>query len=83
MINTERDIPQDVLMRIDLTGGTTIEYASQEGLSYDGAKSRVTRARRRLKQALLRDCEITLDARGKPIECRPKATDCCAPASGD
>lgn len=46
------------------------------GLSLPGAKSRVQRARTRLKKMLLACCQLELDRRGNIIDYRHKCSDC-------
>ena len=48
------------------------EMAKRLGLSDSGAKSRVQRARRKLKQMLLDCCEVELDRRGTVLDLRPR-----------
>ncbi len=52
---------------IDLEGMTQAAAAERLGLSLPGAKSRVQRGRARLKDMLLRCCEIETDRRGRVI----------------
>lgn len=54
----------DALRRCDLEGMTQAEYARQVGISLPGAKSRLQRARRRLKEHLTTACKVRLDERG-------------------
>lgn len=62
----------------DLDGLTQTAAADREGVSVSGMKSRVQRGRRRLADLLGRCCELTLDARGVPMDYSPP-TDChCA-----
>ncbi len=49
----------------DLQGLTQSEYAAREGLSLPGAKSRVQRARKQLKQKLRDNCQIRFDDSGQ------------------
>jgi RNA polymerase sigma-70 factor (ECF subfamily) len=54
-------------MAIELTsqqGLTQTEAAKRAGTSVSGMKSRVQRARRRLRQMLLRCCAVDVDRRG-------------------
>lgn len=46
------------------------------GLSLSGAKSRVQRARAKLKKMLLDCCELELDHRGNIIDYKKKCSDC-------
>jgi RNA polymerase sigma-70 factor (ECF subfamily) len=59
------------------------ELAARLGLSISGAKSRVQRAREKLKQQLLACCHFELDRRGHIIDYQPRCVccstgDCCA-----
>lgn len=49
----------------DLAGVTQARFAEMKDLSLAGAKSRVQRARRRLRARLLECCQVTLDPSGK------------------
>ncbi|MCX7814808.1 MAG: sigma-70 family RNA polymerase sigma factor [Tepidimonas ignava] len=51
----------DILRRCDLEGMTQAAYAAQHGLSVPGAKSRLQRARRRLAEALTRQCGVRFE----------------------
>ena len=59
---------RDALEQVEINDVPQTEYARQAGLSASGAKSRVQRARRRLKQELLSCCEFQLDRFGKPAD---------------
>lgn len=59
---------RDALEQVEINDVPQAEYARLAGLSASGAKSRVQRARRRLKQELLDCCEFQLDRFGKPTE---------------
>jgi RNA polymerase sigma-70 factor (ECF subfamily) len=65
-----RALPNDYRRAIELTefGGLTQAAAAERlGLSVPGAKSRVQRGRTRLKEMLLRCCEIETDRRGRVV----------------
>lgn len=49
----------------DLEGMSQADYAARLGISLPGAKSRVQRARARLKAQLSSACQVKLDAAGK------------------
>ncbi|WP_127475028.1 RNA polymerase sigma factor SigZ [Sulfurivermis fontis] len=49
----------------DLEGLTQEEYARRKGLTLPGAKSRVQRARKRLREHLTSACQVRFDAAGK------------------
>ena len=58
--------PQDaaVLRACDLQGQTVREYAQLCGLSLPATKSRLLRARQRLRDRLVADCQVGFDADG-------------------
>jgi RNA polymerase sigma-70 factor, ECF subfamily len=66
-----------VLERIDMGGESQTHVARELGLSTSGLKSRVQRARVRLRAVLEGCCEVSRDSKGTPTECekRPGA-DC-------
>ena len=57
----------------DLEGMTQEEYARRKGLTLPGAKSRVQRARKRLRDHLTTACQIRFDAVGKVCCFVPRA----------
>lgn len=54
----------EVIRRCDLEGMTQAEFALSVGISLPGAKSRLQRARRRLKEHLVRVCQVRRDTSG-------------------
>jgi RNA polymerase sigma-70 factor (ECF subfamily) len=54
----------DILRRGDLEGQTQSDYARAHDLSVPGAKSRLQRARARLREQLTRSCGVRLDDQG-------------------
>jgi len=65
-----------LLERVDVRGERQVELARELGLSVSGLKSRVQRARQRLRRALLGCCDVELDRRGQPsgdARCRSSA----------
>jgi RNA polymerase sigma-70 factor (ECF subfamily) len=58
------------------------EIARREGLSLSGAKSRVQRARRMLREALLGCCRVEIDRRGGVVDFQERAGGpaCASPA---
>jgi RNA polymerase sigma-70 factor (ECF subfamily) len=48
------------------------EYARRKGLSLPGAKSRVQRARKRLREQLTQVCQVRLDAAGQVSDFVPR-----------
>ena len=55
------------------------EYAEKLGISYSGAKSRVQRARKMLKDMLMKCCHYEFDKYGKVIGIYPVNCCCCHP----
>jgi RNA polymerase sigma-70 factor (ECF subfamily) len=56
---------RDAITRCDLEGMNQKDYAALLGLSLPAAKSRVQRARARLKKRLTEACQVSFDARGE------------------
>lgn len=56
----------------DLEGLPQEEYARRAGLSLPGAKSRVQRARKRLREQLTRSCQVSLDGAGQVSDFVPR-----------
>lgn len=56
---------REAITRCDLEGMSQEEYARLKGLTLPGAKSRVQRARRRLREHLTEACQVKFDAAGK------------------
>ena len=57
----------EALKQVELENVSQKDLAKQTGLSISGAKSRVQRARQRLKNELLACCEYQFDRYGQPI----------------
>jgi RNA polymerase sigma-70 factor (ECF subfamily) len=60
---------RDALLRVDFEGMSQKEYADQLGISISGAKSRVQRAREKLKDLILKCCDYQFDKYGNVIKC--------------
>ncbi len=63
---------RDALVMSELEGVPQKQVAKKLGLSLSGAKSRVQRAREKIKQALLECCHFEFDRLGQIIDYRPK-----------
>ncbi len=74
---------REALRLADLGGLSQKDLAARLGLSVTGAKSRVQRARRRLKDALLDCCHVELDRRGNAIDYAKKKSGNCGSCSCD
>ena len=71
---------QLLLRRVDLEGGSQAELARELGVTASVVKSRVQRARERLRDAVIARCAFERDARGSPIgpaACRPASSNDC------
>lgn len=76
MMSLIPDEDREALRLTDMEGLSQKELAAKLGLSLTGAKSRVQRARVRLKEAVLDCCHIEMDRRGKPIDYTKRRDDC-------
>ncbi len=56
---------RDILRHCDLEGMKQADYAARSGLTLAAAKSRLLRARERLRQQLSLDCQVRLDSSGR------------------
>lgn len=63
---------REALWATEWEGRTQRELAEMWGISLSGAKSRVQRARKRLKDLLLDCCHVDLDARGRVLDMVPR-----------
>ena len=73
------DQDRQALILTEYQGLTQKELGERLGLSFSGAKSRVQRAREKLKQELLACCHFELDRRGHILDYRPRCN-CCEAA---
>jgi RNA polymerase sigma-70 factor (ECF subfamily) len=64
---------REAITLCDLEGLPQEEYARRKGLSLPGAKSRVQRARKRLRERLTQACQVRLDAAGQVSDFVPRA----------
>lgn len=55
---------REAIVLCDLQGMSQADFAEKAGLGLSAAKSRVQRARQRLKAQMTQVCQVTLDARG-------------------
>lgn len=65
----------DAIRRCDLDGLTQREYAERAGISLTAAKSRLQRARKRLKQHLHEVCQVRYDDSGSVCCFVPRTSD--------
>ena len=68
---------QEILNKVSFGGISQKEYAEQYNLSYSATKSRVQRAREKLKMAFVNCCDIKTDKYGNIIShTKRKCSDC-------
>jgi len=67
----------EVLCFTELGSMSLKEYAYNAGISYSGAKSRVQRARKKLKDLLMKCCHYQFDRYGTVIDIHPVNCCCC------
>jgi RNA polymerase sigma-70 factor (ECF subfamily) len=68
---------QEAVTLTELAGVTQAEAATRAGISFSGMKSRVQRARKRLRTVLEECCRIQLDRRGGIIAYEPRQPNSC------
>jgi RNA polymerase sigma-70 factor (ECF subfamily) len=76
MVRNLPELDRQALVLTEYQGLTQKELAERLGLSFSGAKSRVQRAREKLKQQLLECCHFELDRRGHIINYQPRCHWC-------
>lgn len=76
MIHSLPDKYKQALIFTEFHNLTQKELAEKMGLSVSGAKSRVQRARAKLKELLLGCCHLKFDRYGNVIEYEHKCSDC-------
>ncbi len=71
--------PEDceALCLTELGGMSQVEYARQIGISYSGAKSRVQRAKNKLRDMMMKCCHYQFDKYGTVIDISPLNCCCC------
>ena len=72
MVESLPDDYRQALLLTEYEGLTQRELAERLGLSVSGAKSRVQRAREKLKEMLLDCCHFEFDRLGRVIDYQPK-----------
>jgi len=71
------DEDREVIERCDLEGMLQAQFAKEKGLTLAGAKSRVQRARKRLKSELIKLCKVNFDETGNVCCFTPKNESNC------
>ncbi len=73
---------REALILTEYEGLSQKELAERQGISLSGAKSRVQRARQKVKDLLLTCCHFEFDARGLVYDYREHCCCCCAETTG-
>jgi RNA polymerase sigma-70 factor (ECF subfamily) len=73
---------RQAILLSEVQGLRLAEAARRVGVSLSGMKSRVQRARRRLREAMLACCHVALDGRGAPLRCEKRADPHAGPDQG-
>ena len=77
MVNNLPEQDRQALVLTEYQGLTQKEFGERIGLTFSGAKSRVQRAREKLKQQLLACCHFELDRRGHVMNYQSRCQ-CCS-----
>ncbi|HEB56164.1 MAG TPA: sigma-70 family RNA polymerase sigma factor [Gammaproteobacteria bacterium] len=70
-------VDREAIERCDLEGQLQARFAEDKGLSLAGAKSRVQRARKRLKAELVELCKVNFDETGNVCCYTARDNGCC------
>lgn len=79
MLSCLPDKDRQALLLTEFEGMTQAALAAHLGLSLSGAKSRVQRAREKLRDALLDCCHVELDRLGRVLHYEPRCATCADP----
>jgi RNA polymerase sigma-70 factor (ECF subfamily) len=82
MVDALPDAYREALRMTEYEGLSQKELSERLGISFSGAKSRVQRARGKIKQQLLDCCHFELDHAGRIIDYQPHCA-CCASSNCD
>ncbi|HEU5377603.1 MAG TPA: RNA polymerase sigma factor SigZ [Ktedonobacteraceae bacterium] len=80
MVNALPEPYREALYLTEYQGLSQRDLAARLGISFSGAKSRVQRAREKLKQLLLDCCHFEFDRLGRVIDYQPRCACCTAGA---
>ena len=82
--DTVLDLPEpyrEALIRTEFDGLSLQQLADQLGISLPAVKSRVQRARQKLRELLLACCHFELDRRGRVLDFYPHCASCASSAN--
>lgn len=77
MIESLEPIYREALIMTELEGLSHQQFAEKKGISYSNAKSRVQRARQKLKEIILDCCTYEFDKYGNIISSQKNSEKCC------
>jgi RNA polymerase sigma-70 factor (ECF subfamily) len=77
MIESLGPIYREALIITELEGMTQKQYAEKTGISYTNAKTRLQRARQKLKEIILNCCTYEFDKYGNIVSCQKNSGKCC------
>lgn len=63
---------RDIIRQCDLLGLRQRDYAEQQGLTLPATKARLQRARRRLRELIVTNCQVRFDETGKVCCHKPR-----------
>ena len=81
LMNMIKQLPpkySEALLLTDYEGLTQKELSEKLGISLSGAKSRVQRARKLLKEMYMKCCHIEFDRNGTIVDVYPKSCSKCS-----
>lgn len=76
MVDSLPEIYKQAILLTEFEGMSQKELSEKMGISISGAKSRVQRARKILKEMLLGCCQLEMDRRGNIIDYKQKHSEC-------
>lgn len=76
MVDCLPEAYKQAILLTEFQNMTQKELSEKVGISISGAKSRVQRARKMLKEMLLGCCQLEIDSRGNIIDYRHKHSEC-------
>ena len=76
MVDSLPETYKQAILLTEFKNMTQKELSEKLGISISGAKSRVQRARKMLKEMLLLCCQLEIDSRGNIIDYRHKNSEC-------
>jgi RNA polymerase sigma-70 factor, ECF subfamily len=82
MVDALPNAYREALRLTEYEGLSQKQLSTQLGISFSGAKSRVQRARAKIKQQLLDCCHFQLDHAGRIIDYQPHCA-CCSGGNCD